>query len=322
MGYISRKLEKTYRSVLFVRHDPDGTMFYFSNEDFEGLNKLPFDFKTRKGHVLKGGFYYYGTPRQDRLIVFDHGLGTGHRAYMREIETLCKGGYMVYSYDHTGCGESEGESVQGLSGSLADLDDCIRTLKRVEQLSGMEISVVGHSWGGYSALNILGFHHDVHSVVAMSAFISVSVMHSQLVPPFAFFVRKRLMEIERETNRIHAPSSALDVINRSNKPILIIHSLDDETVSAKRNILKLRKITCERTNVEFILQNGKGHNVSYTTEAAEYKREFFRELKRLKKQGLLNTDEQKAELVESQDWYSMTEQDEELWEKIFVFLEK
>jgi hypothetical protein len=45
-------------------------------------------------------------------------------------------------------------------------------------------------------------------------------------------------------------------------------------------------------------------------------------LKRLKKQGLLDTDEQKAELVESQDWYSMTEQDEELWEKIFVFLEK
>lgn len=322
MGYISRQLEKMYRSVLFVRHDPDGRIFYFSHTDFEGLNKVPFDFKSRKGHLLKGGFYYYGTPRQDRIIVFDHGLGVGHRAYMREIETLCKRGYMVYSYDHTGTGESEGECVQGLSGSLSDLDDCIRTLKRLSNLHGMEISVIGHSWGGYSSLNILGYHHDIHSVVSMSAFVSVSVMHSQLVPLVVFPFRKRLMEIERRTNRYHADSSAIDVINKSNKPILLIHSLDDSTVSAKKNILRLRKTTCERTNVEFIVQNGKGHSVNYTAEAADYKREFFKTMNKLKKQGLLETEEEKRAFVSSYDWYKMTEQDEELWERIFVFLEK
>ena len=322
MGFISRQLEKKYRDVLFVRHEPDGRLFYFSHTDFDGLKKTDFDFKTRKGHLLKGGFYYYDNPRQDRLIVFDHGLGTGHRAYMREIETLCKRGYMVYSYDHTGTGLSEGEGVQGLSGSLLDLDDCIRTLKRVSNLQGMEISVVGHSWGGYSALNILGYHHDIHSVVAMSAFISVKAMHRQLVPAIAFPIRRRLMEIERETNRLHADSSAFDVLNKSNKPVLIIHSLDDKRVDAKRNILHLRKETPERTNLEFILQNGKGHNVSYTTEAAEYKNAFYKQLKSLKKQGLLETEEEKHEFISSFDWYRMTEQDSDLWEKIFIFLDK
>ncbi len=322
MGFISKHLTKMYKDILFVRHDPDGRIFYFSYTDFDGLNKTPFEFKSRKGHILKGGFYYYDNPRQDRLIVFDHGLGVGHRGYMREIETICRKGYMVFTYDHTGCGDSEGESIQGLSGSLADLDDCIRTLKRIDSLSGMEISVIGHSWGGFSTLNILGYHHDIHSVVAMSAFISVPTMHSQIVPFIVFPFRKQLMELEDRTNHAHARSSALDVVNKTNKPILIIHSLDDSTVSAEKNILRLRKETCERTNLEFILQNGKGHSVNYTREAADYKREFFRTMDRLKKKGLLETEEQKSEFVSSYDWYAMTEQDEELWEKIFIFLEK
>ena len=42
----------------------------------------------------------------------------------------------------------------------------------------------------------------------------------------------------------------------------------------------------------------------------------------MKKDGLLETDEEKANFVSSYDWYKMTEQDEELWEKIFTFLEK
>ena len=322
MGFISRQLEKTYRSILFVRHDPDGRIFYFSHLDFEGLHRSDFDFKSRKGHLLKGGFYYYDNPRQDRLIVFDHGLGVGHRGYMREIETLCKRGYMVYSYDHTGCRDSEGESIQGLSGSLADLDDCIRALKRNREISKMEISVIGHSWGGFSSLNILGYHHDIHSVVSMSPFLSVPVMHKQIVPPVVSSFRKRLMEIERETNPLHADSYAIDVINKSNKPVLVVHSLDDSTVDARLNVLYLRKHTLERGNVEFIIQDGKGHSVNYTHEASEYKHKFFKAMNKLKKKGLLETDEEKKAFVSSYDWYKMTEQDEELWEKIFTFLEK
>ena len=91
---------------------------------------------------------------------------------------------------------------------------------------------------------------------------------------------------------------------------------------AKLNILKLRKETCEKDNIEFILQNGKGHNVSYTTEAADYKRAFFKELKRRKKQGTLSTDEEKRSFISQYDFHAMTDQDEDLWEKIFIFLDK
>ncbi|MBQ8302225.1 MAG: alpha/beta fold hydrolase [Clostridia bacterium] len=320
MAFIFGQFEKMYKDVLFKRHDPDGTIFYFSSDDFEGLNRRALSFLSKKGQMLKGAFYFYANPRTDRLIVFDHGLGTGHRAYLREIEMLCRHGYTVFSYDHTGCGESQGESVMGLSGSLSDLDDCLSALKKLPQLAGVEISVVGHSWGGYSTLNILGYHSDIHSVVAMSGFLSVKAMQRQIVPFVIFPMRKQLFDLEKRTNPRYAASSALDVIMTTDKPILVIHSLDDPTVSAKNNILKLRKETCEKDNIEFILQNGKGHSVSYTTEAAAYKREFHKHRKRLKKQGLLETDEQKKEFLSAFDWYEMTDQDEELWEKIFKFL--
>ena len=42
MGYISRQIEDAYNSVLFRRHDPDGSMYYFSHEDFDGLYKQDF----------------------------------------------------------------------------------------------------------------------------------------------------------------------------------------------------------------------------------------------------------------------------------------
>ena len=322
MGFISRQIEGAYKKVLFTRHDPDGTVFYFAHTDFPGLKKTDCSFLSKKGHKLNGGFYFYGIPRQDRLIVFDHGLGTGHRAYMREIEMLCRQGYLVFSYDHTGCGTSGGDHVMGLSGSLSDLDDCIKYLRSSDQFSKIEISVVGHSWGGYSTLNILGFHPDIHSVVAMSGFLSLKIMQSQIAPPIIAPYRKRLFILESHFNPDYVNSSAISVIEKTDKPILVIHSLDDATVSAKLNILKLRKETCEKENIEFILQNGKGHNVSYTREAAEYKRIFFKELKRRKKQGTLSTDEEKRAFISQYDFRAMTEQDEELWEKIFVFLDK
>ena len=48
MGYISRQIEDAYNSVLFRRHDPDGSMYYFSHEDFDGLYKQDFSFVSRK----------------------------------------------------------------------------------------------------------------------------------------------------------------------------------------------------------------------------------------------------------------------------------
>ena len=212
MGYISRQIEQMYRNVLFRRHDPDGSVFYFSHADFPGLSAVEFNFKTKRGHTLFGNFYFYENHNPTRLIIFEHGLGNGHNAYFREIELLASKGYLVYSYDHTGCNNSEGEHVHGLSGSLSDLDDCICALIREKGISEKQISIIGHSWGGYSTLNILAFHPELRSVVAMSGFISINAMHKQLVPFVAYPYRKLLYSIEKRANPKYVDCDAMKTL--------------------------------------------------------------------------------------------------------------
>ena len=322
MGYISRQIENAYNSVLFRRHDPDGSMYYFSHEDFDGLYKQDFSFVSRKGYKLNGAFYCYDNPIKDKLIIFDHGLANGHRAYIREIETLCRHGYFVYTFDHTGADSSEGGDVNGLLGSLADMDDCLNAIKDIPAVLGREIYLVGHSRGGFSSLNVFPDHPEVKKVVALSALISISAMHKQLIPAIASPFRKALYQLEKNRNPEYCDYSAIDALEKTDIPVLLIHSLDDKTVSAKLNILEVRKQLFDRENLEFVLLNGKGHDPHYTVSATAYKQEFYAERGRLRKKGLLENDEQKSLLLDFYDWYSMTEQDEEVWEKIFKFLDK
>ena len=103
--------------------------------------------------------------------------------------------------------------------------------------------------------------------------------------------------------------------------VLIIHSADDKTVSPKKHFDVMKKGLSSNPNVEFLLLNGKNHNPNFTEFAVVYKDDFFKTLsKKLKKKELV-TDEQKKAFVKSFDWWKMTAQDENVWEKIFTFLE-
>ncbi len=324
MGLILRQIEKIYKNALLCRRDDDGTLFYFSVDDFPGLQRTAYSFKTKKGHTLRGYFYHYrdfSEYDKNRLVIFEHGMGVGHRAYMKEIEMLASRGYLVYSYDHTGCTESEGEHIMGLSGSLADLDACITALKN-DGYAEEGISVVGHSWGGFSALNILAFHKNLRSIVAMSGFISLSDMQKQVVPGILAPFRSHLYEIERAMNPDYISSSAISVLTQTDRDVLVIHSLDDDTVSAKRHYLRLKSALSGKENVSFITLTDRGHNPNYTAEAVKYKAEFFRAHKKRIKKNLHKDKESQKVFLSSYDWHKITEQDKEIWRKIYDFLDK
>ena len=288
-------IEKIYKRTLFSRHDDDGSVFYFSEKDFDSLKKEPYSFTTRAGHKLNGAFYSYENCDTDRIVVFDHGMGAGHRAYLREIEMLARHGYLVYSYDHTGCTESEGEHIRGFAGSLADLDSCITALK--SDFPGKKISVMGHSWGGYSTLNITALHPDITHVVALSGFSSVKEMQKQVIPAILFPYRKGLYRLEADTNPDYVAHTAMGTLSKTKAKVLVIHSADDKTVSAKRHFDKLRRPLADRENIRFLALFGKGHNPNYTVDAVKYKDSFFKEMKKRRKAGLLSTDEQKKNFI-------------------------
>ena len=96
----------TFRKQFLIRCDDTGTAYYFSAADFPGLQAEPFAFPSGVGHTLQGYFYHYGDPIPGRIVVFDHGFGGGHRAYMKEIEKLCgklKDSLVIITADHGLC---------------------------------------------------------------------------------------------------------------------------------------------------------------------------------------------------------------------------
>ena len=316
-------MEKQYRSNLFIRNDNPNGIFYFTAADFPGLNTHAYAFKSQMGHDLQGWFYHYENPIPGRLVVFDHGMGNGHLAYMREIEKLAKAGFLVYSYDHTGCMASGGESTNGFAQSLKDLNDCIAALKKEPALQDRAISVMGHSWGGFSTMNIAALHPEITHVVSMSGFISVRRMLEQIMPGLLLKgIRKSLYELESRSNPEYVTFDALQTLGSTAAKVLLIASSDDKVVQKAHHFDVLKQALSNRENVRFLLTENKGHNPAYTCDAVRYKDEFFAQFQKMVKKKKLETKPQQEAFMSVFDWVRMTEQDETVWSAIISHLKE
>ncbi len=316
---LSSYIEKIYRSMSFVRYNERDTLFYFSYTDFDGVNMEPYSFKNKWGDSLSAYFYYPENEIDGRIIIFEHGLGGGHRSYMREIALLVSHGYRVLAYDRTGCASSPGDGTKGLVSSLCDLDYCIRALRADERYKNSRISVIGHSWGGFSSMNIPKFHPDVEHIVAMSGFRSLDAMMEQRMPGPLKRYRSKIHAIEGEINPEYVSADAAESLMLTDAKTLIIHSTDDKMVSCKIHFDTLKMELSGRENIKFLKVSGRGHNPNYSPSAAKYLEKFSKILKRKSKK--LNTDDKKQMFVDSFDWYKMTEQDDTVWKEIFDTLD-
>lgn len=317
-----KQFEKIYRSSVFVRNDNAGGIFYFSPADFPGLQAHPYSFPATAGHTLKGYFYCYKNPIPGRVVVFDHGMGNGHRAYMREIERLAKAGFLVFSYDHTGCMESGGENTNGFAQSLNDLDACMIALEQEKALEGYTFSVMGHSWGGFSTMNISALHPKITHVVSMSGFVSVELILQQMISGILKGFRSSLLALEHRSNPGYSHFHAVESLSNTSAKVLLIYSADDSIVSKAVHYDALYAALSGKENIRFLLVDGKDHNPNYTADAVQYKNAFFKEFTRLEKKKLLDTPEKRREFMDSYDWHRMTAQDEDVWTSVIDHLMK
>ena len=315
-----KQVVNMYKGMMHTRCDDTETVFYFSPEDFPGLQAEPHSFKASAGHTLQGYFYQYENPVSGRLIVFDHGFGGGHRAYMTEIEKLCAHGYRVFAYDHTGCMASGGTTPNGLSQSLCDLDDCISMLKAEGYFENTDVSVMGHSWGAFSTLNITALHPEISRIVAMCGFVCVEDMIGTFFKGILKGYRKAVMALERSANPKFVEYNAVKTLSESKTKALLIYSEDD--MMCRRNHYDTLKAGLDgKENVKFLFVTNKGHNPNYTEEAVKYLDEFGTARAKLARNKNASKEE-KAKFVASYDWKRMTEQDESVWNVIFEHLDK
>ncbi len=313
-----KQILNLYKGMMYTRCDDTETVFYFSAKDFEGLNSEPYSFKSSAGNTLKGYIYNYDNPIPDRLIVFDHGFGGGHRAYMKEIEMLCRNGYKVLSYDHTGCMESEGEGASGLSHSLSDLDDCISSIKSDERLASCKISVMGHSWGAFATLNIPALHSEISHIVAISGFVSPKKMISTFFGGITKIYRKAVWNFESEANPRYSSFDAVESLSKSSVKALLIYS-ENDPMCKKEHYDILKKGLEGKKNISFLLLKDKYHNPNYTSDALKHLNEFSDARSKILR-NKKSSKEDKAKFISSFDFDRMTAQDEAVWDKIIEHL--
>jgi len=315
------QIKAIFSGKLLVRHDNAQGIFYFSAADFPGLRRHDFSFTAGGGHTLNGCFYHYDDPIPGRLVVFDHGMGNGHLAYMREIEKLCAAGYLVYTYDHTGCMTSGGEHIGGFAQSLSDLDACIKALKKEPSLNERSIAVMGHSWGGFSTMNITALHPDITHVVSMSGFTCVEQILRQELRGLMRLYIPSILALERSHNPDYVDHCAIRSLKHTTSNVLLIYSADDRTVRKELHYDPLYQALSGKKNIHFLLVDGKDHSPNYTHDAVAYKDTFWKALSQAGKKGLLTTAQQQAEFMSRYDFRRMTAQDEKVWARILAHLE-
>lgn len=318
-----KKILSIYDQKLLKRRDPDGRAHLLVKEDFPGLCAKEYSFLGDKGQTLFAYVYHRGEVRGERLIMLDHGMGCGHSSYLAEIDSITRRGYTVFTYDHTGTHRSGGDNIGGFSQSLSDLDLAMKFVRSLDEFRKSKISVIGHSWGGFSTMNIPAIHPDISHVVAISGFISPRAIQNQVARGLLRIYRPTLYALEKATLPSYAHFDGRESMKvAKNTRALFIHSRDDKTCSFKMHFEELRRALSDEERIEFLAVDKKNHHPQYTCEAVEYKRRFSREMKRRIKNGTLSTDAEKAEFLRSYDRFKLYEQDEELWDRIFEFLEK
>ena len=262
MGFIVNH----YIKYFVHRYDKEVGIPYYSYKDFKDFNCEDYSFTNSYGINIRYFFYYYANYKKDKIILFCHGMGPGHTAYMAEIEALARRGYKVLTLDFAGCGESGGKYLGSLNKPTRDVIDLLNHLNLKEQ-----IILMGHSMGGYAALNILCLRKDITKVVAISPIIQIEPLLQ--LNTKSKFITKHLLRYERKVDREIFDINIPKYLENTTDDVFVIQSKDDQMVPYGMSLKVIEGI--KNPHIKTKRYEGRKHNPNYTDSAISYMDSVF-----------------------------------------------
>ena len=314
--------DKIYKGIYGRRFDKT-FLHFFTHEDFEGLKIDPFEFKTNNDNTLKGNIYFYERETYKGLVVVSHGLGVGHLQYTNEINHFAELGFKVLSFDNTGCATSEGEEINGLPQGIIDLKSCLEYIKTREDLKDYKKVMFGHSWGGYSTLNVLPFtskEDNIICAVTMGAPYNSSEITYEMLKTFskAFsFTGPFISMIEKAKFGPLAKMNTLSTLANIDVDVLLVHGTDDDIVNYTSNF-KFVEDRLVKDNVKFLTVENKRHRPNISDEATKYDILVNDDIKNLKAKNA--SKEELKEYHDQIDYNKLVEFDVDVMNKIDEFI--
>jgi alpha-beta hydrolase superfamily lysophospholipase len=283
------------------------------------------DFKSGNNR-LQG--YMYGLAHEQGLVVVAHGIGGGADSYLPQIAYFVDQGWRVFAYDATGSFDSEGKTTKGFPQALIDLDAALTYINTQEEIADLPVLLFGHSWGGYAVANLLHYDYEIAGVATVSGANSPIEMiieqGQRMMGGFINIQYPYLWLYQRILLGKTASLNAVDAINGSDVPVLIIHGTEDEFVSYEGSsiISKINAITNPYVRAISYSEPGRsGHNNLFRSIASiDYIDEINIEYRRL-----YDFYEQKIPYEIKQDFYSQIDRslaqdiNRELMDEIHAF---
>ncbi|MBP5579702.1 MAG: alpha/beta fold hydrolase [Ruminococcus sp.] len=276
IGYIitANEMKKNFGRGEYPDKNLTATWFYDHYENDYPREEVSF----RSGdNTLKG--FLYGMGGKKGLIVFAHGIGSGHEFYLGLITRLVDLDWSVFAYDCTGSGYSDGEGTKGLAQSLIDLDKALSFTESDSRTKDMDKYVLGHSWGGYAAAAVLNFDHDIKACISMSGYNTPFAELAENCDGSYGMAAKLLYPLVWTYNKVtfgkNSSWSAVDGINKSGIPVLVIHGDNDDVIKYNGASIIAQRDRITNPKAEFYTfseEKRNGHNSYFnTTEYTEYK---------------------------------------------------
>lgn len=236
--------------------------------------------------------YLYHNPVSPGLVVVVHGLGGGADSYLPQIRYFLDRGWSVFAYDATGSYGSEGDGTQGFPQAILDLDAALQFIASRPDLKELPVLLFGHSWGGYAVVNILHYPHQIAGVVSLAAPNSSIEMiieqGSQMLGSFMYSQYPFVWLYERMRFGKTASLTAVDALNKTTVPTLIIHGTGDKVVNFYNSAIINKREQITNPNVQFLAldeENHNGHNnILWSVETNTYINALHAELKVLAEQ--------------------------------------
>lgn len=302
---------KHYIKFFVHRYDKQVGIPYYSASDFIGLKEENHKFTNTDNIDIAYFYYYYDNYQKDKIVLFCHGMGPGHTAYMAEINELAKAGYKVLTLDYRGCDKSGGDYLKSLNKPTRDVIDLLNCLKIKE-----EIVLVGHSLGGYTALNVINLRNDIHKAVILSGFIEMPSLLMKFVPNK--FILNRILHFEKKIEPKYYGIDNISYLKETKDEILYIQSTDDGMVPYDIGLKVVESI--DNAHIHTIKLNDRKHNPNYTYDAITYMNDVFGKYNQLVKDKKIKTDEDRINYFKDVSLPKLVEQDSEIIKSIVDFI--
>ncbi|MBD3637100.1 MAG: alpha/beta hydrolase [Crocinitomicaceae bacterium] len=214
-------ISKNTGDTTFVTFDKDRNPIFL---DDSGPTEFSFDlkniqFESKSGNTLTSWLLLPKNDHNGITLVFFHGNAGNVLLQSQLAFPFVERGYKILLVDYSGFGNSTGQATR--DNVLLDGYSAVEYALQSEELKSEKLVIYGQSLGGHLAIPVaLEYQDDIDGVVIEGAFSS----HQDIAAKRAWILA-RIFVAEKY--------SAKKTIQKLHKPVLIIHSREDETIPFK-----------------------------------------------------------------------------------------